>query len=161
MQTTLDAVVFHQAHHRAPARLGGHHLLAHFAVIALQLAQPAGQVIHFRFAEGQRFFQLIATRAVVAELSMQLIATQTRALFRAVGAHANILQLFMQIVEQLFLGVEELFSEASTWLYWFSCAAWLRIASRARLRSASACSRRWRSFSFRSLLPLSISAESE
>ena len=35
VQTTLDAVVFHQAHHRAPARLGGHHLLAHFAIIAL------------------------------------------------------------------------------------------------------------------------------
>ncbi len=106
MQTTFDAVVFHQTHHRAPARLGGHHLLAHFAVIALQLAQFTGQVVHFRFAEGQRFLQLIASGAVIAQLHVQLIATRASTLFRAgVGAHANVLQLFIQIVEQLFLGV--------------------------------------------------------
>ncbi|SWI86337.1 Uncharacterised protein [Klebsiella pneumoniae] len=92
MQTTLHAVVFHQAHDRAPAGFGADHLFAHFAVITLQLAQPAGQVIHFRFAEGQGFFKLVTPRAVVAELSMKLIATQTGALFGAgVGAYANIL----------------------------------------------------------------------
>ena len=106
MQATLHAVVFHQAHDRAPARFGADHLFAHFAVIALQLAQSAGQVIHFRFAEGQRFLKLIAARAVVAELSVELIAAQTGALFGAgVGAYANILKLFMQVVEQLFFGV--------------------------------------------------------
>ena len=106
MQTTFDAVVFHQTHHRAPARLGADNLLTHFAVIAFQLAQFTGQVVHFRFAEGQRFFQLIATGAVVAQLRVQLVTTLTRALFRpGIGTHADILQLFIQIVEQLFFGV--------------------------------------------------------
>lgn len=106
MQATLHAVVFHQAHDRTPAGFSADHLFAHFAIIALQLAQPAGQVIHFRFAEGQCFFELVPPRAVVAELSMKLIAAQTSALFGAgVGAHANVLKLFMQVVEQLFLGV--------------------------------------------------------
>ena len=99
MQTTLNVIVFHHAHHRAPARLGGHDLLAHFVIVAFQLAQATGQVIHFGFAEGQRFFQLITTRAVIAELRMQLVTTNTRALFcPAVGTNADVLKLFLQIV---------------------------------------------------------------
>ena len=79
-------------------------------IVALQLAQATRQVVHFRFAEGQRFFQLIAARAVVAELAVQFIATNARAFFRAaVGTYANILQLFVQIVQQLFLGIEGAF----------------------------------------------------
>ena len=99
MQTTLHVVVLHHAHHRAPARLRGHNLFTHLKIVALQLAQTTRQVVHLRFTEGQRFFELITTRTVVAELSMQLITANTRPLFRAaVGAHANVLQLFMQVI---------------------------------------------------------------
>lgn len=46
---------------------------------------------------------------------MQLIAARTGTLFRtAVGAYADILQLFVQIAQQLFLVSKELFSDAST-----------------------------------------------
>ncbi|MNE10568.1 hypothetical protein D3C80_1032850 [compost metagenome] len=66
MQTTLNATVFHQAHHRTPSRFCGHNLLAHFVIITFQLAQATGEIIHLRFTQRQGFFQLIATRAVVA-----------------------------------------------------------------------------------------------
>ena len=146
MQTTFDAVVFHQTHHRAPARLGGHHLLAHFAVIALQLAQFTGQVVHFRFAEGQRFLQLIASGAVIAQLHVQFIATRASTLFRAgVGAHANVLQFFIQIVEQLFLGVIRALQRGQ---HLIVLTKLRRMSTHRVARAAfdSACSRRWRSF---------------
>ena len=99
VQATFHVVVFHHPHDRTPARFRRHHLLAHLVIVAFQLAQATGQVIHFGFAEGQRFFQLITTRTVVAELAMQFITTKTGALFRpAVGTHANVLQLFLQVV---------------------------------------------------------------
>lgn len=61
-------------------------------IITLQLAQLAGQVLHLRFAEGERFLKLIATRTVITQLSVQFIPTLAGALFRpAVGANANIL----------------------------------------------------------------------
>lgn len=63
-------------------------------------------------------FELVPPRAVVAELSMKLIAAQTSALFGAgVGAHANVLKLFMQVVEQLFLGVVGAFQRCQHRLY--------------------------------------------
>ena len=82
-------------------------------VIAFQFAQFAGQVIHLRFTEGKRFFELVTPRTVVAELRMQFIATNARTLFRsAVGTHANILQFTLQIVKQLFLGIVRAFQRS-------------------------------------------------
>ncbi len=92
VQTAFHAIVFHHPHDCAPAGFRGHNLLAHFMIIALQLAQLTGQVLHLRFAEGERFLKLIATRTVIAQLGVQFIATLAGALFRpAVGANANIL----------------------------------------------------------------------
>ncbi len=110
VQTTFNPVVFHHSHHGTPARFGGNHLLALLVVVAFQLAQTTGQVIHLRFAEGQRFFQLVAARAVVAELGMQFVATNTRPLLcAAIGTYADILQLFVQVGQQLFLGIKGAF----------------------------------------------------
>ncbi|MNV42404.1 hypothetical protein D3C71_1340770 [compost metagenome] len=110
VQTTFNAAVFHQTHDRTPARFGGHNLLAHFVIIAFQLAQTAGQVIHLRFAQGQGFFQLMTTGSVIAQLAVQFVATNTGALFRpAVRTNADILQLFMQIGEQFFFGIKGAF----------------------------------------------------
>ena len=62
-------------------------------IITFQLAQSAGQVFHLRFAEGQCFLKLVAACTVVAELRMQFVTTDTRALFgTAVRTNANILQ---------------------------------------------------------------------
>ncbi len=92
VQTAFHAIVFHHPHDCAPAGFRGHNLLAHFMIIALQLAQLTGQVLHLRFAEGERFLKLIATRTVIAQLGVQFIATLAGTLFRpAVGANANIL----------------------------------------------------------------------
>ena len=56
------------------------------------------------------FFKLAAASTVIAELRMEFIATGPGALFRAgVCAYTDVFQLFIQIVKQLFLGIERAF----------------------------------------------------
>ncbi|MNE58511.1 hypothetical protein D3C80_1535470 [compost metagenome] len=70
VQTAFNPVVFHQTHHGTPARLGGHHLLTQLVIITLQLAQSLLQAVHFRFAEGQLFLQLVAAVTVITQRGM-------------------------------------------------------------------------------------------
>lgn len=61
-------------HDCAPAGFRGHNLLAHFMIIsAPALTQLTDQVLHLRFAEGERFLKLIATRTVINQLGVQFI----------------------------------------------------------------------------------------
>ena len=92
MQTTFNAVVFNQTHHRTPARFRGGDLFADLVVIAFNLTQAFLQIIHFRFTEHDLFFELIATRTVVTQRGMQLITTDTCTLFRIrIGLNPDIL----------------------------------------------------------------------
>lgn len=110
VQAAFHAVVFHQAHHRAPARLGGHHLLTQLMIIAFQLAQFLLQAVHFGFAEGQLLLQLVAASAVVAQRRMQFVATRTGARFGiGVGLHADVHQLLAQLFQHVALGVVRAF----------------------------------------------------
>ncbi|MNE30844.1 hypothetical protein D3C80_1243840 [compost metagenome] len=106
VQTTFNPVVFHHAHHCAPARLGGHHLLTQLMVITLKLTQFLLQTVHFRFAEGQLFFQLVAARAVVAQAGVQFITTCAGTGFSiGIRLYANVDQLLAQFFQHVALGV--------------------------------------------------------
>ena len=81
MQTTFNAILFHQTQDGTPARFRADHLLTHLMILTLQLTQALLQVIHLRFTEGELFLQLIAAGAVVAQCSVELIAANARAFF--------------------------------------------------------------------------------
>ncbi|MNT60172.1 hypothetical protein D3C72_1977320 [compost metagenome] len=75
-------------------------------VITLKLTQFLLQTVHFRFAEGQLFFQLVAARAVVAQAGVQFITTCAGTGFSiGIRLYANVDQLLAQFFQHVALGV--------------------------------------------------------